>query len=68
MILVDTSVWVDILRDKTGKVVSRFRHLTQDQLIVLSRFNQLELLQGAKKGKDFDIISKVRDLKQQRFS
>ena len=131
MILVDTSVWVDILRDKTGKVVSRFRHLTQDELIVLSRFNQLELLQGAKnegewkmladylstqlfleatkqtwpeaariffelrkqgmtvrspidcciaqcalenealllhKDKDFEIISKVRDLKQQRFS
>jgi len=131
VILVDTSVWVDILRDKTGKVVSRFRHLTQDELIVLSRFNQLELLQGAKnegewkmladylstqlfleateqtwpeaariffelrkqgmtvkspidcciaqcalengalllhKDKDFEIISKVRDLKQQRFS
>ena len=57
MILVDTSVWVDILRDKTGKVVSRFRHLTQGQLIVLSRFNQLELLQGAKNEREWKMLA-----------
>lgn len=56
MILVDTSVWVDIFRDKIGKVVSRFRILTQGQLVVLSRFNQLELLQGAKNENEWKML------------
>lgn len=48
MILVDTSVWIDVLRDKTGNVVSAFKSRIGDEVIVFSRFIQLELLQGAK--------------------
>ena len=48
MILVDTSVWVEVLRDKTGRIVKVFREWTGDEIIVFSRFTQLELLQGAK--------------------
>jgi predicted nucleic acid-binding protein len=48
MILVDTSVWLDVLRDKTGKVVRAFRETIGEEIWVLSRFTQLELLQGAK--------------------
>lgn len=48
MILVDTSVWVEIFRDKTGKVVQSFRQRIGTDICVLSRFTQLELLQGAK--------------------
>lgn len=48
MILVDTSVWIEVLRDKTGDVVRAFRSRTEDDLIVFCRFIQLELLQGAK--------------------
>ncbi len=29
MILVDTSVWIEIFRDKTGDVVSKFRQITK---------------------------------------
>jgi len=48
MILVDTSVWIAVLRDKTGSVVRAFRSRVGDDLVVFSRFIQLELLQGAR--------------------
>ena len=48
MILVDTSVWIEVLKDKTGKTVRAFRDRTEDDVIVFCRFVQLELLQGAK--------------------
>jgi len=48
VILVDTSVWIDVLRDRKGEVVEAFRKIIGDDLYVLTRFTQLELLQGAK--------------------
>lgn len=48
MILVDTSVWIGVLQDKTGTVVRAFHEPTRDDLCALTRFSQLELLQGAK--------------------
>jgi len=48
VILVDTSVWVEVLRDKTGRIVKVFRERAGDEIIAFSRFTQLELLQGAK--------------------
>ena len=54
MILVDTSVWIDILRDKTGNVVRAFKARIGDGIIVFSRFVQLELLQGANDKHEWD--------------
>lgn len=48
MILVDTSVWIDVLKDKSGHTVRRFRVRIDEDVIVFSRFTQMELLQGAK--------------------
>ena len=48
MILVDTSVWVEVLRDKTGKTVQAFRERIGIENCVFCRFTQLELLQGSK--------------------
>ena len=48
MILVDTSLWIHVLRDKSGKAVHAFRKRTTEDIIVFSHFTQLELLQGAK--------------------
>jgi predicted nucleic acid-binding protein len=48
VILIDTSVWIEVLRDKTGKKVNAFRERVADEIIAFSRFTQLELLQGAK--------------------
>ncbi len=48
MILVDTSVWIHVLRDRSGKILQAFRKRTGSEIIVFSHFIQLELLQGAK--------------------
>ncbi len=48
MIIVDTSVWIDVLRDRNGRIVESFRKAVGDDIYVLTRFTQLELLQGAK--------------------
>jgi hypothetical protein len=48
MILVDTSLWIAVLRDKTGTVVRAFASRIGDEVVVFSRFIQLELMQGAK--------------------
>ncbi len=48
MILVDTSVWIDVLRDKSGAMKRLIRQRIGDEFYVLTRFNQLELLQGVK--------------------
>jgi len=48
MIIVDTSVWVEVLRDRTGEVVQLFRQKVSGEVYLLTRFTQLELLQGAR--------------------
>jgi predicted nucleic acid-binding protein len=48
LILIDTSVWVEVLRDKTGRIVDVFRQRVGDEIIAFSRLTQLELLQAAK--------------------
>jgi hypothetical protein len=48
MILVDTSVRIAVLKDKTGRAVQAFNERTGDDLCALTSFSQLELLQGAK--------------------
>ncbi len=48
MILVDTSVWIEVLRDKSGNVAKAFQERIGQGIIVFSRFIQLELLQGVK--------------------
>ena len=54
MILVDTSVWVDVLRDKKGALAEAFRKRTAEEICVLSQFTQMELLQGAKDEKEWN--------------
>jgi predicted nucleic acid-binding protein len=56
MILVDTSVWIEVLRDKTGTTVNAFQDRIGVDHYVLSRFNQLELLQGAKNQKEWELL------------
>ena len=56
MILVDTSVWIHVLNDKTKKTASLFRSMTSGHIIVLNRFIQLELLQGAKDEREWQLL------------
>jgi predicted nucleic acid-binding protein len=56
MILVDTSVWIEIFKDKTGHTEKAFRERIDPENYVLSRFNQLELLQGARSQKEWELL------------
>lgn len=56
MMLVDTSVWIEIFRDKSGQVVKFFHEKISSDHYALSRFNQLELLQGAKNEKEWELL------------
>ncbi len=44
--LIDTSILIPIFRDKSGSRRDRFRRFLRGRPFVLSRFTQLELLQG----------------------
>lgn len=57
MVLVDTSVWVDLFRDETGGVRDALKHLTRDDDTVLARFTQLELLQGARDETEWSLLA-----------
>ena len=48
MILVDTSVWIKVLRDRNGEIVQTFIDRIKDDVTLFTRFTQLELLQGSK--------------------
>ncbi len=41
MVIVDTSVWIRVLKDKTGKAGRAFRKKTSSDIIVFSHFVQL---------------------------
>ncbi|MCP4628803.1 MAG: PIN domain nuclease [bacterium] len=56
MILVDTSVWIEIFRDKTGKIVKAFQKNIGVENYAISRFQQLELLQGAINEKEWGLL------------
>jgi uncharacterized protein with PIN domain len=47
MVLVDTSVWIAVLRNRGGEA-ERLKRWLAGRIPALSRFSQLELLQGAK--------------------
>ena len=60
MILIDTSVWIAVLRNRSGEVEK-----LQDQLAgqepILARFTQLELLQGARDETEWGLLTDYLD-------
>lgn len=58
MILVDTSVWIMVLKDGTGNMVGIFREMIGTNVIAFTRFTQLELLQGAKNEREWDQLDR----------
>lgn len=48
MYLIDTSVWINLFRDKTGIKRKNLEDIIQYNPFFLSHFIQMELLQGAK--------------------
>jgi len=58
VILVDTSVWIEVLRDRQGALVDSFRYRIGSEICALCRFSQLELLQGAKNESEWEKLDK----------
>jgi hypothetical protein len=57
MLLIDTSVWISVFRDRVGQVRQKLETLIKDQDVVLARFTQLELLQGSLNEKEWTLLS-----------
>ncbi|HYM59648.1 MAG TPA: PIN domain nuclease [Thermoanaerobaculia bacterium] len=64
MILVDTSVWVDVLRDRTGHHVGALESALDGDDAVLTRFHQLELLQGARDEREWSLLREYLDAQE----
>jgi hypothetical protein len=56
MLLIDTSVWVGVFRDKTGLVRQQLQSIISDRDVILTRFNQLELLQGCRDDREWRLL------------
>lgn len=56
MFLIDTSVWIDVLRDRTGTVRQSLEAIINNESIFLSRFTQMELLQGCRDDREWTLL------------
>lgn len=54
---IDTSVWLEMLRDKTGSVAARMRSATGERRVVLLPPVLLELLQGCRDEAAWNVMS-----------
>lgn len=61
MILVDTSVWVDVLRDRSSRAKDVLESALDGDNAVLTRFHQLELLQGARDEREWSLLREHLD-------
>jgi len=57
MLLIDTSVWISVFRDRTVQVRQKLEALINDRNVLLTRFTQLELLQGSLNEKEWTLLS-----------
>jgi predicted nucleic acid-binding protein len=56
MFLIDTSVWISVFRDKTGAVRRSLEAIINKESIFLSRFTQMELLQGCRDDREWTLL------------
>lgn len=61
MVLIDTSIWIKVLADKQGNYASSLYKEITGRDIVLTRFQQLELLQGSRNEKEWGQLSEYLD-------
>lgn len=55
--LVDTSVWIEVFRDEAGLKGRQLKELLAGGEVFLSRFTQLELLQGCRDEEEWTLLS-----------
>ncbi len=56
MYLIDTSVWIDVFRDREKRKAAQLRKRIGSRDIGLSRFTQMELLQGARNQQEWELL------------
>ena len=56
MFLIDTSVWINVFRDRTGAVRQSLEVIINNESIFLSRFTQMELLQGCRDEREWTLL------------
>lgn len=64
--LVDTSVWIAVFRDKTGYSAQILRAALGAAIPILPRFTQLELMQGARDESEWQLLGTY--LRTQHFA
>jgi predicted nucleic acid-binding protein len=57
MLMIDTSVWINVFRDRTGVVKTALAELIDGRDYGLSRFTQTELLQGSRDEQEWSLLS-----------
>lgn len=57
MLLIDTSVWIVVFRDRNGQVRQQLETLIASREVLLTRFTQLELLQGSLNEQEWTLLS-----------
>lgn len=61
MLLIDTSIWISVFRDRGGQVRREIETLIAGRKVFLSRFTQLELLQGSLNEQEWTVLSAYLD-------
>jgi predicted nucleic acid-binding protein len=61
MLLIDTSVWICVFRDRSGQVRQNLENWIADRDVLLTRFTQLELLQGSLNEREWTLLSTYLD-------
>ena len=57
MLLIDTSVWISVFRDRRGQIRKQLETLIGNREVFLTRFTQLELLQGSLNDQEWTLLS-----------
>lgn len=57
MLLIDTSVWISVFRDRSGQVREQLEALIDGRDVLLTRFSELELLQGSLNEQEWTLLS-----------
>ena len=57
MLLIDTSAWISMFRDRSGQVRQQLETLIANREVLLTRFTQLELLQGSLNEQEWALLS-----------
>lgn len=57
MLLIDTSVWINVFRDRNGQVRQQLEVFIAERDVLLTRFTELELLQGSLNEREWTLLS-----------